>query len=108
MIRSEFLLQARLDDETCTRWIEARWLLPQGSGADVSFADIDLARAQLIRDLKEDLGVNDEGVAVVLDLVDQIHGVRQVVRRVLAALETQPDTVRQQILAELSRRKQSP
>ena len=108
MIRSEFLLQARLDDETCTRWIEARWLLPQGSGDEVSFADIDLARVQLIRDLKEDLGVNDEGVAVALDLVDQIHGVRQIVRRVLAALQAQPDSVRQQILAELSGREQAP
>jgi len=29
------------------------------------FSDLDVARAQLIRDLREDLGVNDEGVSVV-------------------------------------------
>src|SRR3954469_22294952 len=98
MIKGEFLLQARIDDEPCTRWMEARWLLPQGSGDEVSFADVDLARVQLIRDLKDDLGVNDEGVAVALDLIDQIHGVRQIVRRVLAALAGQPASVRQQVL----------
>jgi hypothetical protein len=37
-----------------------------------------VARAQLIRDLKDDLGVNDEGVGVILNLVDQVHGLRRV------------------------------
>ena len=41
---------------------------------------VDLARAQLIRDLREDLGVNDEGISVVLHLVDQMHGLRRSMR----------------------------
>jgi len=31
----------------------------------------------LIRDLKADFGVNDEGVDVILHLVDQLHGLRR-------------------------------
>jgi chaperone modulatory protein CbpM len=41
------------------------------------FADVDLARAQLIRDLRDDFGVNDEGISVVLHLIDQMHGLRR-------------------------------
>jgi chaperone modulatory protein CbpM len=47
------------------------------------FSDVDIARAQLIRDLREDLGVNDEGVSVVLHLIDQMHGLRQSMRDLL-------------------------
>jgi chaperone modulatory protein CbpM len=41
------------------------------------FSDIDVARAHLIRDLKGDFGVNDEGVDIILHLVDQLHGLRR-------------------------------
>ena len=44
---------------------------------------VDLARAQLICDLQDDLGVNDEGVEVILDLLDQLYGLRQAVRDML-------------------------
>jgi chaperone modulatory protein CbpM len=33
--------------------------------------------------LKSDLGVNDEGVGVVLNLVDQVHGLRRVLTELL-------------------------
>ena len=45
---------------------------------------MDLARANLIRDLKDKMGVNDEGLDVVLHLVDQMHALR---RALSAALE---------------------
>jgi chaperone modulatory protein CbpM len=38
---------------------------------------MDIARACLIRDLKTDFGVNDEGIDVILHLVDQLHGLRR-------------------------------
>ena len=31
-----------------------------------------------------DLGVNDEGIAVILDLVDQLHGLRRTLRELLS------------------------
>ena len=36
-----------------------------------------VGRARLIQDLKTDLGVNDEGVDVILHLLDQLHGLRR-------------------------------
>jgi chaperone modulatory protein CbpM len=37
---------------------------------------IDLARARLILDLRGAMGINDEGIDVILHLVDQIYGLR--------------------------------
>ena len=41
---------------------------------------------QLIRDLREDLGVNDEGISVILHLLDQMHGVRRSMQELLQAM----------------------
>ena len=73
----EFLIRARLEHGSLEAWIAAGWLVPPQTEPELIFSDIDLARAQLIRDLHEDFGVNDEGVSVILHLVDQMHGLRR-------------------------------
>ena len=73
---AEFLVHAQLDRQTLDVWIEEGWLIPGGSEVEHVFYEADLARVQLIRDLIEDLGVNAEGVGIVLNLVDQLHGLR--------------------------------
>lgn len=96
----EFIVRARLDAGTLEAWIEAGWLLPPRNGDGVRFSEADLARAGLIRDLTKDMGVNDEGVTVILDLVDQVHGLRRTLRELIAAIYTQSETLRRQIAAE--------
>ena len=64
----DFLERARLDRETLEVWIEEEWLLPGRTADELVFSEMDLARAKLIRDLKHDMGVNDEGVGVILNL----------------------------------------
>src|SRR5215475_2024019 len=98
MQRHEFLLTAQLEAHVLEVWIEAGWLLPREAGEP--FSDVDLARARLIRDL-EHLGVNDEGVPVILDLVDQLHGLRRTMRDLLDAVGAQPDATRSQILTRI-------
>jgi chaperone modulatory protein CbpM len=73
----EFLIRARLEHRLLEAWIAAGWLIPPQTEPELMFSDVDLARAQLIRDLHEDFGVNDEGVSVILHLVDQMHGLRR-------------------------------
>ena len=75
--KQEFLSLSGMGHETLTAWIEEEWLIPAGSVTEMSFSDIDIARARLIHDLKMDLGVNDEGVGVILNLVDQLYGLRR-------------------------------
>jgi chaperone modulatory protein CbpM len=84
MIRiEEFLVRARVERGSLEAWVAAGWIVPPQTEPELVFADVDLARVQLIRDLREDFGVNDEGVSVVLHLVDQMHGLRRSMRALL-------------------------
>lgn len=84
---AEFLAHARLDRQTLDVWIEEGWLIPGGTEGERAFYEADLARAQLIRDLIEDLGVNTEGVGIVLNLVDQLHGLRNALAQIVGAAQ---------------------
>jgi len=76
-----------LDRARLKAWIEAGWICPDSAASEhAQLSEIDLARAQLICDLQDDLGVNDEGVEVILDLLDQLYGLRQAVRDMLDSM----------------------
>ena len=77
MNKQEFLTCSGLHVQTLEFWLEQRWLIPDQASGGTSFSDTDLGRARLIQDLKTDLGVNDEGVDVILHLLDQLHGLRR-------------------------------
>jgi chaperone modulatory protein CbpM len=49
--------------------------------------EVDLARARLICGLRRDIGVKDEGVGVILNLVDPVHGLRSMLQ---ALVKRQP------------------
>ncbi|MGA7488592.1 MAG: chaperone modulator CbpM [Xanthobacteraceae bacterium] len=88
----EFLLRAHVEHRSLEAWISAGWLVPPQTEPELMFSDIDLARAQLIRDLREDLGVNDEGISVVLHLLDQMHGLRRSMQDLIEELRTRGAT----------------
>ena len=77
MNKQEFLSHAGVRVQTLDLWLEQRWLIPDQTSGEMNFSDMDVGRAQLIQDLKTDLGVNDEGVDVILHLLDQLHGLRR-------------------------------
>jgi chaperone modulatory protein CbpM len=81
--RLEFLNRAQLDLQTLEIWIEEEWLVPSGTATEQAFSEADLARAKLIQDLMQDLGVNEEGVGVILNLLDQVHGLRKALADIL-------------------------
>jgi chaperone modulatory protein CbpM len=84
MLKREIFIAGDIDPERLSAWIEAGWLCPgSGKREPDSLSDADLARAQLICDLKDEFGINDEGVEVILGLLDQIHGLRLVMRQML-------------------------
>ena len=72
----DFCMRARIEYQVVESWVSAGWLIPTRE-PEISFTEVDLARAALIRELKEDFGVNDEGISVVLHLLDQLHGLRR-------------------------------
>lgn len=79
----EFVARAQISRETLEVWIEEEWLVPSGTQTEQSFSEADLARAKLIQDLMHDMGVNKEGVGVILNLLDQVHGLRKALVDVL-------------------------
>jgi chaperone modulatory protein CbpM len=81
----QLIERSHLDPRMVNTWIEAEWLLPASARTGFDFSEADLARALLIQDLKVDLGVNDEGIAIVLHLLDQLHGLRSLLRDIRAA-----------------------
>ncbi len=87
--KQDFLDRAQLDRETLEVWIEEEWLVPGGTATELAFSEADLARAKLIRDLIHDLGVNDEGVGVILNLLDQLHGLRKALADLLQSVRQQ-------------------
>ena len=79
----EFLVRTSIRAETLEMWVSAGWLLPERKDDRHSFTEIDVARAHLIHDLQNDLGINEAGIDVILDLLDQLYGLRCTLREVL-------------------------
>jgi chaperone modulatory protein CbpM len=65
---------ARADLE---HWIVNAWVRPDGAEGAWEFHEIDIARIRLIRELRDELLVNEEALPVVLSLLDQLHDSRR-------------------------------
>jgi chaperone modulatory protein CbpM len=101
MQHREFLSRAQLQAEVLEAWVAAGWLMPGTEagteGGAPQFTEIDVARVHLIRDLQGDMGVNDEGVGVILGLIDQLHGLRRTLGDLLSAIHAQPKDMRERL-----------
>lgn len=102
MEHSEFLVRASIEADALEAWMAAGWVTPGAQEGVRQFSEIDVARVRLIRDLRDDIGVNDEGVGVILDLIDQLHGLRRTLGHLLTALRTQPEDRRERLAVDLA------
>ncbi|MDL2403865.1 chaperone modulator CbpM [Rhizobium mayense] len=103
MNESEFRLRLEIDDTVLQIWIKQGWLVPETTDGGRHFRDADLARGQLILDLVNAMGVNEPGVDLVMDLVDQLHGLRATLRDLTDAVCHQNPDVQEHVLSELYR-----
>jgi chaperone modulatory protein CbpM len=76
-----------LRQDDLERWIGQAWVRPDGEPGRYLFHDIDVARVQLILELREQMQVNEEALPVVLSLLDQLYEARRRMRRVRDALD---------------------
>jgi len=83
MTRKTVVFAARYDEETLREWVAAGWIQIEESAISEPLSEADEARCNLISDLKQNMGVNDDGIDVILHLLDQIHGLRRVLRETL-------------------------
>ena len=89
-------LLSRVQRLTVTRlrvWVAQGWIKPADAMAQ-AYSEADLARAVLICNLEDELGFDEEDVPVLLNLIDQIHGLRAELKGLLDVLEDLPPDLR--------------
>ncbi len=80
------------------RWIRLGWVRPERREGAALYHDVDIARIRMLHDLEHDLEFDEETMPLILSLLDQIHGLRNELRALAAAVEEQPPAVRERIL----------
>jgi chaperone modulatory protein CbpM len=56
----------RLDRRELIRWVENRWVLPERQGQTWIFHDVDVARVELILEIRHEFAIDDEALPLVL------------------------------------------
>ena len=86
--------------ELCA-WIEQSWVRPVKTGESWQFDDGDIARLELICELRRGMEINDDALPVVLSLLDQLYAARQTLLHVRDALAQLPDPTLADVLARV-------
>jgi chaperone modulatory protein CbpM len=79
-------------------WVKEGWVRPARSDEGPVFDDIDVARIRLLCDLRRELELPTDAIPTVLTLIDHLHRARRDLRRMLDAVNKQPDEVRRSVL----------
>ncbi len=69
-----------VSSEVIFHFIQEAWIRPQDQNIPL-FDDEDLARIWLIQELRDDFGVNEEGIPIILNLLDQVNRMHLEVER---------------------------
>jgi len=102
---SETEVVARVRGLTVARlrsFVAAECLAPREHEGRLAFAEADVARAQLLEELVEDFGLDADAAAVVVSLIDQIHGLRRELRQLGEAVAAEHPEVRARIGGRLA------
>ncbi len=86
-------------------WIASGWVRPEGAAGGYVFREIDVARVRLIRELHDELDVNEDAMPVVLSLLDQLYDARRRIRELCDAIDrTAPEELRHRLANDLAKR----
>lgn len=96
------MLEARIDRQTLENYITREWLRPVYQPTGWYFEEIDIARLQLVCHLTKDIEVNDQGMDVVLSLLDQLYGIRAHAQKLNQAIARQSPEVQAEIRMVMS------
>jgi chaperone modulatory protein CbpM len=105
MIELEELLDhfVGLDRRELVRWVENRWVLPERRDKTWIFHEIDVARVELILEVRREFAIDDEALSLVLGLLDQVYDLRRQLGRLCDAVATQPPEIRAAVRRALPR-----
>src|SRR5260370_7634376 len=92
-----------LQETELRRWIAERWVRPEPASEGELFGEVDVARIRLIVELRRELAIDEEGLPVVLQLLDQVYALRRRLRAMSEALDAQAPEIRDAVRARLAR-----
>ena len=85
------------------RWISKERVQPDESAGGYAFREIDVARARLILEMRDEMEINEDALPVVLLLLDQLYDLRRQMRNLNDAfMQVVPRDVRQDLAAHLA------
>src|SRR5690348_13029491 len=91
-----------LEEAELRRWIAERWVRPETASGAYVFHEVDVARIRLIVELRRELAIGEEALPVVLQLLDQVYGLRRRLRALSQAIEAEPPEIREALRVRLS------
>jgi chaperone modulatory protein CbpM len=80
----ELVRLAGCSHDELARFVAEGWVAPD---AEDRFEEADLARVQLIVELRRDLAIDDEAMPLVLSLLDQVYTLRRQLRVVCTLID---------------------
>ena len=89
----------RIDD--VSRWIELSWVRPEHGATGWMFREIDVARVQLILELRDEFSFDEEAMPTVLSLLDQLYEARRQMHALRHALAAMPPETMDAVLQAL-------
>jgi chaperone modulatory protein CbpM len=94
---------AGVDRRELVHWVENRWVLPERQQDTWIFHEVDVARVELILEIRKEFGIDDDALALVLGLLDQVYDLRRQLGRLCDALAVQPPEVQAAVKRALPR-----
>ena len=92
-----------LDRRELVRWVENRWVLPEQRDKTWIFREIDVARVELILEVRREFAIDDEALSLFLGLLDQVYDLRRQLGRLCDALAAQPPEIQAAVKRALPR-----
>ena len=92
----------RLDSATLETLVRQHVIVPTQSENGEVFSQADIARMELLCDLTEGFELDEDLLALLMSLIDQLHAARSDLQRLSRAVDVEAAEVRQRILARMT------
>ena len=92
----------RLDSATLETLVRQHVIVPTQSENGEVFSQADIARMELLCDLTEGFELDEDLLALLMSLIDQLHAARADLQRLSRAVDVEATEVRQRILARMT------
>jgi chaperone modulatory protein CbpM len=85
------------------QWVENRWVLPERRDRTWIFHEVDVARVELILEIRKEFAIEEDALSLVLGLLDQVYDLRRQLGRLCDALASQPPEIKAAVERALPR-----